>query len=66
MSDENVEPEGVEPEVVEETPAEPEAVEETPAVPAESEPEAEVVVDPAVIKKAPILDRSYGIDQIGW
>ena len=59
MSDENVEPEGVEPEgvepeVVEETPAEPEAVEETPAVPAESEPEAEVVVDPAVIAEADV------------
>ncbi len=29
-------------------------------------PQQAEVVDPAVIKKTPILDRSYGIDQIGW
>ena len=29
-------------------------------------PQQAEVVDPAVIKETPVLDRSYGIDQIGW
>jgi small subunit ribosomal protein S9 len=60
VSDENVEPEGVEPEVVEETPAEPEAVEETPAEETPAEPEAveeapaeETPAEPEAVEEAP-------------